>query len=825
MTNRNNSSEKPCIYIVDDDATMRLLMTDALEDDDYVLMEFSNGMDVLEAIRNHQPDMVLLDVKMPKMDGFEVCTKIRDNYGDINTSVVMVTGLEDSDSIEKAFKVGATAFINKPINRITFPHDIRYLLKARNAFVDLKQREMHLEHMDTISRIITQQKDRNSVLQESMHALLEILRADHAVIISSTDSKNNNLDIICEATREESQSNISSKLNTLAQLDESILYRARNSEYPLLVENKRDSDSAINAALGFHSKMIKHLLSEDNKSWFLVVQNCSGDEPWSALDRETFYRISVRLGSVLSQHLLMEQLHRSEHLLRQAQHIGHLGNWSWNVNTGQLTWSEEMFRIYGFDPGSFTPVYGDFYKVIFEEDYARVRIFEQTSFESGETYNIEHRIRLPNGETRWVHEQAVGLVDENGRLTEVHGTVQDITERLKKQEQELHDHKMDAIGQLTSGIAHDFGNLMTIARGNLDLLTEALPGQCSIGSEYIEILDDANSAIQDGVELTKQLLAFSRKQSTSPEIISVSDTINKFSKLIANTLGDNITKSIELQDNIPDILVDPALFTSSLINIIINARDAMPDGGQLSITANTHSSYESDSINLLNTPVSGTYLCINIEDTGIGMSDYIRQHAVEPFFTTKNEGTGLGLSMAYGFMKQSGGQLIIDSREGKGTCVKMLFPVHAGEHISQPEDILQNTQPFHDTSILVVEDNPAVRQLVVRCLDRLGLELFEAEDATKAQEILDNHADIDLLFTDIIMPGEINGRELADWASEKYPDLKIILTTAAKNEAIRLLQASEHPFHLLLKPFSKQELVKTVIKIFQDDFENNQAVS
>jgi CheY-like chemotaxis protein/signal transduction histidine kinase len=801
----NIISNIPNIFIVDDDATMRLLMVDALEEDGYTIAEYSNGKDAMDAIEKKQPDMVLLDVKMPIMNGFDVCSRIREKYGDINTSIVMVTGLDDSDSIEKSFQLGATAFISKPINWITFPHVIRYLLKARSAFVDLKSREVHLEHMDEISRIITQNKPRNIVLQESIHALLGIFHADSAIIISATGINRPNIDISFEASKETLTDHSICARNLEYMLAEDILNRARNSEYPIIFSSTKQQDSSAALYSSLYSCMIKHLHTDDDRSWYLTVLKCDDQNVWSSLEQETFYRSGIRLGGVLSQHLLMERLHRSEHLLRQAQHIGHLGNWSLNVANRQLTWSEEMFLIYGYNPERFTPTYEHFYKINFEEDNARITKFEQTDFASGETFNIEHRILLPTGETRWVHEQAVGLLDESGLLIEVNGTVQDITERLKKQEQELHDNKMEAIGKLTSGIAHDFGNLMTIAKGNLDLLQEILPEQYIISAGDMEILDDANSAIQDGVELTKQLLTFSRKKSTAPEKICIKHTLDKFNKLIKNTLGAKITLSIHVQNDLPDILVDSALFVSSLINIIINARDAMPGGGDVSISATQDQS------------LSENRVSISIDDTGTGMTDHVYQHALEPFFTTKDEGTGLGLSMAYGFMKQSGGNLSIETRPGHGTRVLMNFPAYTGAGPAQSEGTLFNMQIPHNKTILVVEDNPAVRQLAVRCLSRLGFTIFESENATNAMDMLSENPNIELLFTDILMPGEMNGRELAEWALGQFPGLKIVLTTAAKKEALDLLHARDSSFQFLLKPYSKHDLIQKILMFLKDD--------
>lgn len=805
------------ILIVDDDIMMRELMKEALINDEYIIDEVDNGLDALQAVNENEPDMMLLDVKMPGMNGFDVCSEIRKQFGMERISIVMVTGLEDSESIEKAFSLGATAFINKPINSITFRYQIQYLLKARNAFVELKQRETHLEYMERISRILAQSKKRDLILHEALTEMLDIFSADRVFIISSLDSESAGLEVSYEAVRDGRLAIMGNESAFIAEMELGLLHRAEYSEFPLITSSAENTETLEHTAIEIsnkfqvHNQMLKSLRLRDDQTWFLVIHQCSDSQTWSTLEQETFYRISIRLGNLLSRYLLMESLRRSEYLLRHAQRIGHLGNWSLNVKTDQLSWSDEIYRIYGYEPGSFKPEREAFFKIVFEEDNARLEQFEHTIFMSSRTYSIEHRIKLPNGEVRWVHEQGVGEFDEYGYLIEVNGTVQDITDRIRNKEQEVHDQKMDAVGQLTSGIAHDFGNLMTIAKGNLELLDEAFTEQYHIDRENMDILNDARSAIHDGVELTRQLLASSRRKSIAPEYLNIRETISNFSKIFKNTLGDQIELSVHIENNLPDILVDSAQFESSLLNVIINARDAMPDGGILSINAEVKNDQTGSHSHNHGNGNTGKYVCITLEDSGTGMTGETLKHATEPFFTTKkNEGTGLGLSMVYGFMRQSKGELIIDSTPGKGTRITIQFPVYGGKEHSQTRMADNDIRPFNGETVLVVEDRPAVRRYAVRCLEKLNLTILEASNASLAKQLLDEHHTVDLLFTDILMPGEMNGRELAAWASEKLPALKILLTTASEKEARRRQPSNMQTFPVLPKPYSKNDLIKKI---------------
>ncbi len=791
---------------------MRLLMYEALSEDGYKIDEVDNGPAAIEAIKASEPDMVLLDVKMPGMSGFEVCSEIRRLTGDTNISVVMVTGLDDSASIEKAFQLGATAFVSKPINWDTFPYRIQYLLKARNAIVALKQRELHLQHTERISRVLTQSNNRDTLLKGVLSEMLDIFSADRAFIVTSLDNEYTKLDVVCNAQR----GNCINFDNNHGALAEDIgidnLQWSSTNEYPLISSRNDESTSCgfINKGRIYH-QMLKALHVHNDHSWFLILHKCTNSRPWSASEQETLYINCLRLRGVLSRYLLTEKLHHSEYLLRQAQRIGHIGNWRWNAKTGQLSWSDELYQIYGYEPGSFIPSFNHFYHAATGHDYKRLKQFKQTVFSSEDTHSIEHRIILPDGKTRWVYQQAVGTLDNEGNLVEVNGIAQDITERIKKQEQEAHNHKMEAIGQLTSGVAHDFGNLMTIAKGNLELLNESLVEHYDINDEDIETLNDARSAVQDSVDLTRQLLAFSRKKSLAQKSLHVNKAIKKFGKLFKNTLGDNIELHLKLQKGLPDILVDATRFESSLLNILINARNAMPDGGQITIQSELiQTSHEQSSLKA-DEDAAEQSVCISIKDTGIGMTDEVRQHATEPFFTTsKNEGTGLGLSMVYGFMRQSGGELIIDSEPGEGTCLKMLFPAYGGKRAHQEKIAKQMILPAGIATILVVEDRPDVRQFAVRCLHKLNLNILEAEDAATAMEQLENNNDIDILFTDILMPGDMNGRDLADWAASRYPQLKVLLTTAAEKEAELLQRTNDLPFQLLPKPYSKLDLLERI---------------
>ena len=788
-------------------------MRDTLSEENYNLDEADNGLDALERIKNHQPDLVLLDVNMPGLSGFDVCREIHRLYSNNEISIVMVTGLDDSASIEKAFSLGATDFISKPFNWDTFPYRIQYLIKARNAILETRHKEIHLQHIENISRIITQNKLHSEVMLETLNEILNIFSADRTFLIRPETATNNTLTVDIEAIASgiDSIRNIPDILYDL--LGSYTLHRASHSEYPILTRfNISTPAPAYDTHI--HQQMIKALHLQGEQTWYLVVQQHSIKPDWTFQEEETFYKICLRLTGILSRYLLTEELHQNERLLKQAQKIGHLGNWNWNTETDTLTWSDEIYNIYDRSTDDFKPDRSKFYAIHFAEDEQRYTLFNNIVCNKCKSYQISHRIKTASHTTKWVLEQCVGSYNEQGDLLELNGIIQDITDSHIKKEQEVHNNKMDAIGQLTSGVAHDFGNLMTVAKGNLDLLKEDIRSKPDFDEENLELLEDAHSAIIDGVELTKQLLAFSRKKSIAPTPVDIEETVNKFQKLLKNTVGKNINLSINIQKDLPMILVDPTQLESALLNIVINARNAMPAGGNLVINAELMATKRSQEIiRNADNDLGDECICIYIKDDGVGMSNEVLEHAIEPFYTTsKTSGTGLGLSMVYGFIKQSAGELLIHSKPDKGTTIYMQFPLHEGLDSTQKKPDKSYALPTSRTTILIVEDQLNVRQFAVRCLNTPEITILQADNAAEARELLDDHSDIDLLFTDILMPGDMNGHELADWANSRYPDLKILLTTAMENKPSAKQPVRNHSFHMLPKPYNKFELTESICK-------------
>ena len=377
-------------------------------------------------------------------------------------------------------------------------------------------------------------------------------------------------------------------------------------------------------------------------------------------------------------------------------------------------------------------------------------------------------------------------------------------QRSRSEEQLAHVQRLDAVGQLTGGIAHDFNNLLTVISGNLQLLETELEDR----PQTQEILASALRAVGRGAELTRKLLAFARRQRLNPCVIDPRQQVNELIPMLARTLGEMIKVEVEYAAALPNVFVDPAELDAAILNLALNARDAMLRGGILHILVRTQSFDVADAGLEL---APGNYVVIEVRDTGLGMAPDVLARAFEPFFTTKEvgRGSGLGLSMVYGFVKQSGGHLSAQSRLGYGTRVELYLPA-AQSSASIPPKVVATLSSGGKEAILVVEDEAEVRRIAIAFLRSLGYSTYEAVNAEQALLLLQTHADIELLFTDVILGSGKSGVELAREAQQIRPDLPVLLTSgyehpiAAADGTVPILAA------LLRKPYRREDLAAAV---------------
>ena len=406
-------------------------------------------------------------------------------------------------------------------------------------------------------------------------------------------------------------------------------------------------------------------------------------------------------------------------------------------------------------------------------------------------------------------ELAVGESRQNGGKAFV-GIIRDLTERReaeKEREQLRQAQKMEAVGQLTGGLAHDFNNLLAIIIGNLDLLLELRQGDAVAD----ELVRDALESALRGADLTRRLLAFARRQPLRPERCDINDVIGRIVKLLMRTLGENITIELALASDVWPVVIDRAQFEAVIANLATNARDAMPKGGRLLVdTRNGQLDQSYAEAHAEVTP--GEYVVIEVTDSGCGIPSDRLTRIFEPFYTTKEQGkgTGLGLSMVFGFMKQSGGHISVYSEPGKGTTFRLYLPRFEEAAVQALPAEAEPAPRGRDETILVVEDNPGLRRIVMRQLIDAGYQVLEAPDADAAMTIVESPEPIHLLLTDIVMPGSMDGRDLAKAAVRRRPLLKVLLTSGFPDARAGGGSGAVTETRLLSKPYRKEDLRRAV---------------
>jgi PAS domain S-box-containing protein len=518
--------------------------------------------------------------------------------------------------------------------------------------------------------------------------------------------------------------------------------------------------------------------------------------------------VSIRdIGPAVRTAQALEQ-HRT--FLEKAQEIGHIGSWVAELDgSDRLGWSTESHRLFGVALGKFEGTSAAFLAFVHPDDRAAVQAASDRAVADGQPYDIEHRVIRPDSSVRWVHEKAAIVRDPQGRPLRMVGTVQDITERRQLEEQLRQSQKMEAIGRLAGGIAHDLNNALTAIAGYAELALGEVASDHPARADVEEI----RRAAERAGSVTRQLLAFSRKQLLEPRVFDLNETIAGIGRLLSRLLGTDIEVKAELALGPLHVLGDPGQVEQAVLNLAVNARDAMPSGGRL-ILATTRETIDEAFARSHPPMPSGQYIVLRVSDSGHGMARETMARIFEPFFTTKDvgKGTGLGLSMVYGTIKQIGGFIFVDSEPNHGTTFRLYFPAAAAPARDGAATSARRSERHGHETLLIAEDEPSVRSLVASSLRRDGYRLLIAASAEEALATAQAHdGPIDLLLTDAMMPGK-SGVELAGLMRTQRPGIPVILMSGYTEETLNVPSPKE-PIELLQKPFSPRELRRRIREV------------
>jgi PAS domain S-box-containing protein len=482
--------------------------------------------------------------------------------------------------------------------------------------------------------------------------------------------------------------------------------------------------------------------------------------------------------------------------LNEAQHIAGLASWRWDAPTDQLEWSTGMYRLFGITEGV-APSETLFYQHIHADDHARVRRTREEALHLGDSERLEFRVVQSSGKVLAVLQQTVAQWDPaTAAFLGFRGVIQDITERKALEEQLRHSQKMEAVGALAGGVAHDFNNYLMVIGGYTELLSEQLPAD-DPARESVQAIAEA---YQRCAHLTQQLLTLSRKRKAEPATIDLSVLVSQLAPLLGSVLGELVPLRLDLAPKGMLILADPLQVEQALMNLVVNARDAMLQGGELTVRVVPHDE-----------PATERPLVrLSVSDKGCGIPDELRSRIFEPFFTTKQvgQGTGLGLSTVYAIVRDAGARITFESEPGRGTTFHIDWPrcelSFSQVRKSQPP---RGEDRAAGRAILLVEDVTRVRELLAQQLTRAGYRVRSAPHGRAALELLAGQH-FDLVLSDMIMP-QLGGVQLAREIRAQYPDVRCVLMTGYSPEA---LHGNEHEIGepLLRKPFSTGELLRAV---------------
>ena len=788
------------LLLVDDEPRNLDLLEAMLAPDGFLFRRAGNGAEALASIAEQHPDLVLLDVMMPDMDGHRVVEIIKADAGTSNIPVIMVTALDDRKSRLLSLGAGAEDFLTKPVDRAELRARVRNLLRLK-AFSDYCGKE-------------------SQRLEVEVRARTRDLLASEAALLGERDAAQRYLDtaqVFLVALDLQGRVTLVNRYACEALgLSPAELMGRSWIDCCLPERSRAEAHANFHATLKREESASLKLMMEHATAEYPVVDSHGAERlvEWrSTLVRNELGAVTGYFSSgtdITARTRATMELKDAEERMHFALLNANVGVWDVEGVDGPVRWSNTLEAQYGMAPGTFPGTFAAFIDGVHPEDRADVVETIAQAARAGGDFTFQHRAIHTDGTVRWMQGAGHYELDAAGNPLRAVGISQDITARRTLERQYQQSQKMEAVGRLASGVAHDFNNLLTVITGFAEFVATALPGDGQASDDVAEIIKAADRA----AALTQQLLAFSRQQVLHTAPVDVNELVTGMTGMITRLIGADVTVQLSLHPGLSPALADRGQIEQVLMNLIVNSRDAMPDGGSILI--------ETAEVELEDSPFheehveAGTYAMLAVTDTGTGMSRETQKRLFEPFYTTKKagQGTGLGLSTSYGIIKQSNGHIWVYSEPGSGTTFKIYLPRSQDALAAVPDAPPASPQASVTETLLIVEDESSVRDLATRILREAGYRVLMAANGDDARLLYARHrAFIDLVLTDVVMPG-MGGPELLRQLHEDNPDLPVLYMSGYTEQSIAARAGFDRGIPFLQKPFTAAELLRGVRAVF-----------
>jgi PAS domain S-box-containing protein len=827
------------ILIVDDQSVNRRFLVNLLRNQGHRLFEAADGRQGLAAVRTDLPDLVITDVLMPVMDGFDFVRQLRRDPVTRRIPVLFYTApYSEREARELARSTGVPYVLTKPAQ----PEEVltivgRVLAGATEPEAPAPSTsEWGRDHLRLLSAKDSERADELRAANARLRALINI-----GLDIASKRDSDQLLQSVCMAACDL----FGATYATLGIIDlndrtvrrvvtygtEAVDWIKNGDTVPgvlgAVVKERRtmrgdnpDGDPAGLQLTARHPEIHGFLAAPitspaHSYGWICLVGN--EGRSFSAEDEDLVMALAGQVGRIYElDHEVVERrqaelafrqereaLRAAEERMRFTLQSANVGIWDEDFSTGVVRWSELLETHYGLLPGMFGGTFDEFVGRIHPDDRESVRATIEKARKSGADFTVEHRVVWPAGTVRWLSGAGRFWLNEEGEPMRGLGISLDVTERRTLEAQYLQAQRMEAIGRLAGGVAHDFNNLLTAILGYCELLMADLdPGDSRKGD-----IAQIERAGLSAAGLTRQLLAFSRKEIIELKLLDMNAIVAGMRALLGRLIGEDVTIVLLPGPDLDAVKADRGQVEQIVMNLALNARDAMPKGGTLTIeTANIELDGHHSATPLAMMP--GPHVVLTVTDTGTGMTPEVQARLFEPFFTTKEvgKGTGLGLATVHGIVSRGGGCVNVCSEIDRGTSVKIYFPKAAEAADTIPIEVTVVPRPrAGGETVLVVEDAEGLRELTRRLLERQGYTVLTAGDADEAVRVFDLNTSIDVLLTDVVMPG-VSGPELSSLLVERHPALKVIYMSGYTEDSIVRHGVLNPGIAFLHKPFTSDTL-------------------